>query len=49
MNRIVALIAAVAVLLIAEASAFAMTFTEPEEIIQAAFDPENRCVRGKER
>ena len=39
--------AAVAVLLMTEASAFAMTFMEPEEIMQATFDDGNRCVRGE--
>lgn len=34
-------------LLMTEASAFAMTFMEPEEIMQATFDDGNRCVRGE--
>ena len=38
--------AAVAVLLMTASSAFAMTFMEPEEIMQATFDDGNQRVRG---
>ncbi len=48
-RRIFSSCATLVVLLMAEASAFAMTFMEPTEVMNASFDPENRCVRGKER
>lgn len=48
-RRIISSCAAVAVLLMAEIPAFAMTFMEPTEVTSASFDPENRCIRGKDR
>lgn len=48
-RRILSSCAAVAVLLMAAASAFAMTFMEPREVTNASFDPENRCVKGAKR
>ena len=46
MNRIWALIAAFAVLLMAESSAFAMTFDAPIKIMHTRYDVTNQCIRG---
>lgn len=48
-RRIFSSCAAVAVLLMADTSAFAMKFVEPEEVKNVSFNPENRGIRGEKR
>ena len=45
-RRIFSSCAAVAVLLMAETSAFAMTFMEPDKVMRAGYDVINQCIRG---